>query len=415
MEDVQEELEMKWIWSTVGKVVFCLILVLAIGWQIMPPVQAQGREALMFPSGHWVDDTYGFLSYWREHNGETLLGAPVTRPMEEHGLFVQYFERGRLELHTELEGSPVLPGRVGADYAAELWLSFTFEAPPLRAPKPGNTFFSDDALIPAPGEMIFDNGFTIKEPFTSFWKQHNGLQSFGYPISQPLWEYVDDNLLMVQYFERTRLERHSTGQDGYDVRISSLGRDLALLRGYDMTPPKPGDLPIIPVAQAQVVPTITPPPTPSSTPLPTLEPTIAPPTATPIPPSVASTGGGGSKYIVVNLSTQWLYAYEGDVQVLNAPVSTGRDGFNTPVGTFSVYAKYPSQTMSGNLGGEYYYVPNVPHVMYIYGGVALHGTYWHNQFGTGMRMSHGCINLPQDSAAWLYNWTPMGTPVHVRY
>jgi lipoprotein-anchoring transpeptidase ErfK/SrfK len=115
------------------------------------------------------------------------------------------------------------------------------------------------------------------------------------------------------------------------------------------------------------------------------------------------------------LSTQWLYAYEGDVQVLNAPVSTGRDGFNTPVGTFSVYAKYPSQTMSGNLGGEYYHVPNVPHVMYIYGGVALHGTYWHNQFGTGVRMSHGCINLPQDSAAWLYNWTPMGTPVHVRY
>jgi lipoprotein-anchoring transpeptidase ErfK/SrfK len=53
--------------------------------------------------------------------------------------------------------------------------------------------------------------------------------------------------------------------------------------------------------------------------------------------------------------------------------------------------------------------------MYINGGVALHGTYWHNNFGTGTRMSHGCINLPLSSAAWLYDWAPLGTPVRVQY
>ncbi len=119
------------------------------------------------------------------------------------------------------------------------------------------------------------------------------------------------------------------------------------------------------------------------------------------------------RYIVVSISEQWLYAYEDDVQVFDAPVSTGKDGFDTPTGDFAIYEKIESQTMEGSIGGEDYYVPDVPHVMYINGGVALHGTYWHDLFGTGIRMSHGCINLPLDAAAWLYDWTDIGTPVSV--
>ena len=53
----------------------------------------------------------------------------------------------------------------------------------------------------------------------------------------------------------------------------------------------------------------------------------------------------------------------------------------------------------------------MPSVMYFYLGVALHGTYWHNSFGTGVRLSHGCVNQPLDVAAMLYNWAPLGTPV----
>ncbi|HLL49593.1 MAG TPA: L,D-transpeptidase [Thermomicrobiales bacterium] len=44
-------------------------------------------------------------------------------------------------------------------------------------------------------------------------------------------------------------------------------------------------------------------------------------------------------------------------------------------------------------------------------GHALHGTYWHTNFGAPM--SHGCVNLPLDVAAWLYRWAPIGTPVLV--
>jgi lipoprotein-anchoring transpeptidase ErfK/SrfK len=57
-------------------------------------------------------------------------------------------------------------------------------------------------------------------------------------------------------------------------------------------------------------------------------------------------------------------------------------------------------------------VPDVPWVLYFTNsGHALHGTNWHNNFGTPM--SHGCINLPMDVAAWLYDWAPLGTPVLV--
>jgi uncharacterized protein YraI len=122
---------------------------------------------------------------------------------------------------------------------------------------------------------------------------------------------------------------------------------------------------------------------------------------------------GGPKRIEIDLARQWLYAYEGDVRVFDAPVTTGRDGWNTPRGRFSVYAKVPLQDMSGNMRGESWHVPDVPHAMFIVGDVALHGTYWHNLFGSGVRISHGCINLPLAAAEWLYNWTPMHTPVIV--
>ena len=58
-----------------------------------------------------------------------------------------------------------------------------------------------------------------------------------------------------------------------------------------------------------------------------------------------------------------------------------------------------------------YYTKNVPWVMYYNGDEALHGTYWHNNFGTPM--SHGCVNMPVDAAAFVYSWAPRGTEVWV--
>ncbi len=42
--------------------------------------------------------------------------------------------------------------------------------------------------------------------------------------------------------------------------------------------------------------------------------------------------------------------------------------------------------------------------MYFNGDEALHGAYWHNNFGN--RMSHGCVNMPIDVAEFVYDWAP---------
>ena len=124
--------------------------------------------------------------------------------------------------------------------------------------------------------------------------------------------------------------------------------------------------------------------------------------------STPTTGGGG-KWIDVDLSSQTVRAYQGSTVVRSMVVSTGIARYPTPPGTFRVYAKYPSVAMSG----PGYYLPGVPHTMFFYKGYALHGTYWHSNFGTPM--SHGCINLTRADASWLYSWTPMGTKVVIHW
>jgi LysM repeat protein len=128
-------------------------------------------------------------------------------------------------------------------------------------------------------------------------------------------------------------------------------------------------------------------------------------TTTP-PASTTSTGG---KWIDVNLSAQTLTAYSGQTPVFTTRVSTGTWQHPTVVGTFSIYVKYTSAPMSG----PGYYLPGVPYVMYFYRGYGIHGTYWHNNFGTPM--SHGCINLPTSAAQWVFNWAPVGTKVVTHY
>ena len=95
--------------------------------------------------------------------------------------------------------------------------------------------------------------------------------------------------------------------------------------------------------------------------------------------------------------------------MLHTKVSTGTRYTPTVVGTYRVYSKYVSTHMSG----PGYSVPNVPHVMFFYRGYSIHGTYWHSNFGTPM--SHGCVNMPQADAKWLFEWAPVGTKVVTHY
>ncbi|MFZ5917898.1 MAG: L,D-transpeptidase family protein [Chloroflexota bacterium] len=147
--------------------------------------------------------------------------------------------------------------------------------------------------------------------------------------------------------------------------------------------------------------TATPTSTPTSTPTPTPTPTAAPTLAFPVPTVAAPPTQ--DRWIDIDLSEQRLAAYVGSVPVYAVRVSTGIPSLPTRQGQFRIYRKYSSTTMSG----PGYYLPGVPWTMYYDGSYAIHGTYWHNNFGRPM--SHGCVNLPTPDAEWLFHWAAEGT------
>lgn len=161
--------------------------------------------------------------------------------------------------------------------------------------------------------------------------------------------------------------------------------------------------------------------TPTNTPTPTTTPTSTPTstptataTATPRPlvtqiaqPVVPNDVPEEQRWIDIDLSEQRLYAFEGQEIIRSFIVSTGKPQTPTPVGLFSVWIKLRYDDMSG----PGYYLPDVPYTMYFYSGYGIHGTYWHDNFGTPM--SHGCVNMVTEEAGWLFNWSHVGILVNV--
>lgn len=140
--------------------------------------------------------------------------------------------------------------------------------------------------------------------------------------------------------------------------------------------------------------------------------TTAQPTRSAVPlAKTAANPPTSGKWIDVDISEQKVTAYEGTTPLKTVIVSTGLPKTPTVIGRYAIYVKLTSQTMTGGskFSGDYYYLPNVPWVMYFYQGYAIHGTYWHNNFGRPM--SRGCVNLTITDAKWFFDWAEVGTPV----
>lgn len=130
---------------------------------------------------------------------------------------------------------------------------------------------------------------------------------------------------------------------------------------------------------------------------------------------------GSEKWIEIDLSDLKLYAWEGNRKVYEFSVSTGRPGYGTPTGEYKVWRKVRSQAYKGGSRAreDYYYLPNVPYSLFFGGGdvpnwkgYAIHGTYWHNDFGIKNRSS-GCVNLSIPNAEAIYNWAGPAIPDNV--
>lgn len=114
--------------------------------------------------------------------------------------------------------------------------------------------------------------------------------------------------------------------------------------------------------------------------------------------------GSDDRWVAVDLYEQTAVAYEGDRMVFATLVSSGLPRWATNEGLFQIYDRYEATKMSGAEGQvDFYFIEEVPYVMYFDGGISLHGTYWHDRFG--YRQSHGCVNLSIMDAWWMFQWT----------
>jgi lipoprotein-anchoring transpeptidase ErfK/SrfK len=117
-----------------------------------------------------------------------------------------------------------------------------------------------------------------------------------------------------------------------------------------------------------------------------------------------SRDGISEKWIDVGLTNQRLRAYEGNVLVFEAAVSRGLTNTPSVRGKLNIYWKL----VGSDMAGRRYYLVGVGYTMYCYRGYALHGTYWHTNFG--QPMSHGCINLRTEDGKWLFDWADPSLP-----
>jgi len=117
--------------------------------------------------------------------------------------------------------------------------------------------------------------------------------------------------------------------------------------------------------------------------------------------------GSQERWIDVDLSSQTVSAYRGKMVVRTFLASTGLRRTPTVTGQYEIISKFRLDDMKG----PGYNLKDVPFTMYFHRSYALHGTYWHSNFGTPM--SHGCVNLSEEDSAWLFDYASVGTLVNV--
>ena len=193
------------------------------------------------------------------------------------------------------------------------------------------------------------------------------------------------------------------------------GLGFGLLQVRDVLAPGGGNLPPVTV----VSPSPSPSPSPSASPSPSPRPS---PTARPSPrPSPPAPPPAGTHRIVIDLSDQHLWAYDGSRLLLDTVVATGRPELPTVQGTFHILGKYsPYQFVSPwPYGSPYWYAPAWSQYAMEFeaSGFFIHDASWRTVWGPGADQvagSHGCVNVPLKPMTTLYGWARVGDTVVVQ-
>lgn len=364
-------------------------------------------QAYVPETGHSVRGY--FLDYWRANGAASVYGNPISEPFASaNGYYSQAFENGVFQyipdlVWTDSPSVSLMPiswtylqrrlddirpdgrrGAGGGDRRTSAWKALNPAGKTAQNAVSTGAVFNDQT------------SHTITGKFLDWYNGHEGSAYLGNPISQP----VAERGVTVQYFDGAMLMQDDTG----NVQVAPLAREMASALGIDTTS----------VDQAG---------------MPTYDESLFWTADNPNP--LGDLGASGRKWIEVSISQQTAWVYQGSTLISQSLVSTGIEPNGTQIGVFHVRYKLAKTDMTGttNAAGEVvslgetsaqdpqpgetpYIVKDVPNVMYFNNEAeALHGAYWHNNFGNPM--SHGCVNLPLDFAAFLFGWAPLGTMVWV--
>ncbi|MGH2559976.1 MAG: L,D-transpeptidase family protein [Thermomicrobiales bacterium] len=372
--------------------------------QLPPDLGQSELHVYVEETGHTVRGS--MLDYWRANGGEAVLGNPISEPFGSiDGRYSQAFEAGVLQFYPEymwtdapyMETMPIgqtaLEERVG-NFRRDGRRDFgggdsrTYAWRPVAAA--GNAAAK---AVEEGGFYAEETAHTVRGNIADWYDRVEGPYYLGAPLSQPVMERGTT----VQFFEGGLVMQRENGR----MALASIVAEFAGALGINTEPVEQGSLPLY--DESLLV-------------------------TNPNPNPMGDLSAPGKRRIEISIGQQTLWAYQGDTLVAQTLVSTGISPNDTETGLFHVRLKYPKQDMAGFTdetgevvgfgeedgpdGSSSYEVKDVPNVMYINADAeALHGAYWHNNFGN--RMSHGCINLPLDFAKFLYGWAPLGTVVWV--
>lgn len=397
-----------------------------------------------------------FLTTWQANGGLMTYGYPITEPIEQDGMTVQYFERARLEEH---------PDAAGTRWAVQATLLGTWAAQSMLNQPAFKPLPADTIVVPDPSRIFFpETGHWLSNGFKDYWEQHGGLYVYGYPIS----EEFQQNGFTVQYFQRARFEYHPENQGTpYAVLLGRLGVEYAAARGVDTSPvPKS---PTAIAASSEVLDARW------SSALRTQEgwamgvvtaDTLQIRSAPSLTASVVGktykkhlveiqnivTGDnvdgapiwyqiGNGQYVAaawiapfvpdkppatysghwvdVSLTDFYAVAYDGDQPVYAAIITAGRDG-KTPLGVYHIFYRVQDETMDSATVGipkgqpGYYYLQHVLYTQYFKAdGYAVHGNWWTAPSNYGGFTSNGCVGLMNSDALWFWNFLSIGSTVQI--
>ena len=411
-------------------------------------------------TGHHLSGV--FLNTWQANGGLMTFGYPISEPIQQDGMTVQYFERARFEEHPDAAGTrwEVQATLLGS------WLAQSIKSNPAFTPYPPDTGTGGD-----PGRLFFpETGHSLAYGFKDYWEQHGGLYVYGYPISEEFQEKNSDTgqTYTVQYFERARFEYHPENRGTqFEVLLGRIGASYASSRSVDTA--SVAKSPDAILASSSVLDTrwssalrtqegwamgVITADSLSIRSAPSLSASVVGTTykrhpveiqdivngddvdgapiwykiadgqyvaaawVAPFVPQKAPATYSGH-WIDVSLTNFYAIAYNGDQPVYAAIITAGRDG-KTPLGVYHIQYRVEDETMDSATVGipkgdpHYYYLEHVMYTQYFKDdGFAVHGNWWTAPANYGGFTSNGCVGLQNSDALWFWNFLNVGSTVQI--